>query len=123
MPLGINNYDGKMDPNIWLRWYSSVVEAAGGNDTTMMLNFPDVMEQTPLTWLESLCPDSIDSWHALKKAFVTNYQGSFEGPGNKYDLRSCKQRHDESLREFNRRFWAIKATCVPIPDNEVTDYF
>nr|CAB3498769.1 unnamed protein product [Digitaria exilis] len=122
-PPGIANFDGKQDPNIWLRRYSSAIEASGGDDISKMLYFPVAMEQGPLTWLESLHPDSIDSWHALKKAFVSNYQGSFERPGSKYELRACKQKPDESLRDYNRRFFAIKASCVPIPDSEVIDYF
>nr|CAB3476548.1 unnamed protein product [Digitaria exilis] len=122
-PPGITNFDGKQDPNIWLRRYSSAIEASGGDDISKMLYFPVAMEQGPLTWLESLHPDSIDSWHALKKAFVSNYQGSFERPGSKYELRACKQKPDESLRDYNRRFFAIKASCVPIPDSEVIDYF
>ncbi|MBS2634136.1 hypothetical protein KFY46_25730, partial [Salmonella enterica subsp. enterica serovar 1,4,[5],12:i:-] len=44
-------------------------------------------------------------------------------PGIKYELRACKQKPDESLRDYNRRFFAIKASCVPIPDSEVIDYF
>ncbi|KAF8745039.1 hypothetical protein HU200_013449 [Digitaria exilis] len=122
-PPGIANFDGKQDPNIWLRRYSSAIEASGGDDISKMLYFPVAMEQGPLTWLESLHPDSIDSWHRLKKAFVSNYQGSFECPGSKYELRACKQKPDESLRDYNRRFFAIKASCVPIPDSEVIDYF
>ncbi|KAF8666369.1 hypothetical protein HU200_053472 [Digitaria exilis] len=122
-PPDIANFDGKQDPNIWLRRYSSAIEASEGDDISKMLYFPVAMEQGPLTWLESLHPDSIDSWHALKKAFVSNYQGSFERPGSKYELRACKQKPDESLRDYNRRFFAIKASCVPIPDSEVIDYF
>nr|CAB3504581.1 unnamed protein product [Digitaria exilis] len=101
-PSGITNFDGKQDPNIWLCQYSSAIEAAGEDDISKMLYFPIAMEQGPLTWLESLCPDSIDSWHALKKAFVSNYQGSFERPDSKYELRACKQKPDESLlfRDF-----------------------
>nr|CAB3492390.1 unnamed protein product [Digitaria exilis] len=122
-PPGVTNFDGKQDPNIWLRRYSSAIEASGGDDISKMLYFPVAMEQGSLTWLESLRPDSIDSWHALKKAFVSNYQGSFERPGSKYEFRACKQKPEESLRDYNRRFFAIKASCVPIPDSEVIDYF
>jgi hypothetical protein len=34
------------------------------------------LESTPLTWLESLKPNSIDSWEDLKRAFIDNFQGS-----------------------------------------------
>nr|CAB3502309.1 unnamed protein product [Digitaria exilis] len=122
-PSGITKFDEKQDPNIWLRRYSSAIEAAGGDYISKMLYFPVAIEQGLLTWLESLCTDSIDSWHALKKAFVSNYQGSYERPGSKYELRACKKKSNESLCDYNRRFFAIKASCVPIPDSEVIDYF
>nr|CAB3446762.1 unnamed protein product [Digitaria exilis] len=109
-PPGVTNFDGKQDPNIWLRRYFSAIEASGGDDISKMLYITVAMEQGPLTWLESLRPDSIDSWHALKKAFISNYQGSFERPGSKYKLRACKQKPDESLRDYNRQFFATKAS-------------
>jgi hypothetical protein len=32
------------------------------------------LEATPLTWLESLKKDSIDSWDDLKAVFTDNFQ-------------------------------------------------
>lgn len=112
-----------MVANIWLRRYSSPIEAAGGDDITKMLCLPVVMEQAPLTWLESFGPDSIDSWHSLKKVSVTNFHCSFECSGNKYEHGSCKQKPDESLHKYNRRFWVKKATCIPIPNAEIINMF
>jgi hypothetical protein len=34
-----------------------------------------VLELAPLAWLESLKPDSIDSWEDLKRVFVENFPG------------------------------------------------
>jgi hypothetical protein len=32
------------------------------------------LEPAPLTWLEILKPNSIDSWEDLKQAFIDNFQ-------------------------------------------------
>lgn len=122
-PSGIMIYDGKLDPSVWLMRYSSSIQAVGGDDYTKMLYFPVVMDQAPLVWLKSLAPNSISSWHALKRAFVTNFQGSCKKPGSKYELAVVKQKPDETLREFNKRFWDVNANCKPIPDSDVIDAF
>ena len=66
-------YDGKQDPTQWLRLYSTAVSVAGGDTNTKVLYFPMVLEPAPLTWLESLKPESIHSWDDLKKVFVDNF--------------------------------------------------
>ena len=81
------------------------------------------MDPSPLTWLEAVPERSIDSWHALKKVFVNNFQGSSNRLDSKYALSSCKQRSDESMREYNRWFWEKKSTCVQLSECEVIDIF
>ena len=44
------------------------------------------LESAPLTWLESLKPESIDSWDDVKKAFVDNLQGSMAWAGTHLNL-------------------------------------
>jgi hypothetical protein len=34
------------------------------------------LDPAPLTWLESLSNNSIDSWEGLKKVFIDNFQGA-----------------------------------------------
>ena len=75
-PTNIQKYDGKQDPAQWLRLYSTAVSVVGGDTNTKVLYFPMALEATPLTWLESLTPESIHSWKDLKNAFVDNFQGS-----------------------------------------------
>jgi hypothetical protein len=47
------------------------VEVSGGSNSIKALYFPVALESVPLTWLESLKPNSIDSWEDLKRAFMT----------------------------------------------------
>jgi hypothetical protein len=57
-PIGITKYDGKQAPQQWLRCYSTAIEVAGGSNIT---NAPMALDPAPLTWLESLNNNSIDS--------------------------------------------------------------
>src|SRR5687768_8944317 len=89
-PLGITKYDGKQDLVQWLCCYSVSVQAAGGNDDTKVIYFPICMEAAPLTWIESLDKNSIDSWKDLKVAFTNNYAGAMQRPGNRINLSQVK---------------------------------
>jgi hypothetical protein len=59
----------------WLYCYSTAIEVAGGSNTIKVVYFPMALEPAPLTWLESLPNESIDSWEGLKKVFIDNFQG------------------------------------------------
>jgi hypothetical protein len=43
---------------------------------------------------------------------VGNFQGTYERPGNSWDLRACTQKPGESLRDFIRRF---SKSCTELP--------
>jgi hypothetical protein len=74
-PIGITKYDGKQAPQQWLRCYSTTIEVARGSNITKVIYFPMALDPAPLTWLESLSNNSIDSWERLKKVFINNFQG------------------------------------------------
>jgi hypothetical protein len=48
-PLGIVTYEGTSDPNLWLRCYSTSIQAAGGDNDTKVLHFPMALGTGPLT--------------------------------------------------------------------------
>jgi hypothetical protein len=75
-PIGITKYDGKQAPQQWLRCYSTAIEVAGGSNITKVIYFLMALDPAPLTWLESLSNNSIDSWEQLKKVFNDNFQGA-----------------------------------------------
>jgi hypothetical protein len=60
-PIGITKYDGKQAPQQWLRCYSTAIEVAGGSNITKVIYFSMDLDPAPLTWLESLSSNSIDS--------------------------------------------------------------
>jgi len=54
------------------------------------------MEAAPLTWLESLKKNSINSWDDLKTVLTSNYAGPMQHPGNKIVLSHKKVRPCEA---------------------------
>jgi hypothetical protein len=58
------------------------------------------LDSVPLTWLESLKLNSIDSWENLKWAFIDNFQGSMIRVGTCHDLSQVKQEMNETLRSY-----------------------
>jgi hypothetical protein len=88
--VGIPKYDDKQDPCQWIRFYSVAIEVSGGSNSTKALYFPVALESTPLTWLESLKPNPIDSWEDLKQAFIDNFQVSKIRAGTHHDLSQVK---------------------------------
>jgi hypothetical protein len=96
---------------------------AGGSNTTKVVYFPMALEPAPLTWLESLPNDSIDSWEGLKKVFIDNFQGAITSAGTRHDLAQCKQERNELLRSYTRRFFDVRATIANITEEDIIDCF
>src|SRR5438132_172951 len=103
-PKGIKTYDGDRDPETWLRVYTTVIKAAGGNQNTMANYLPVVLSPTVQDWLTELPANSINSWGYLCARFISNFQGTFTKPGVEWVLYQITQKKDESLWEFIRRF-------------------
>jgi hypothetical protein len=74
-------------------------------------------------WLESLKPNSINSWEDLKWAFINNFQGSMIKVGTRHDLSQVKQEMNETLRSYTWRFFKTRATITNITDEDVIHCF
>jgi hypothetical protein len=120
-PLGITKYHAKQDPVQWLRCYALSIENVCGNNDTKCLYFPFCLDQTPLTWLESLEKYSIDKWDQLKEQFTSNFTGVMGCSGTRMDLAMVKQEQGETLRKYMWRFFEKHATVVDVSDKEVID--
>jgi hypothetical protein len=96
---------------------------SGGSKMTKVIYFPMALESAPLTGLESLKQDSIDSWEDLKKTFIDNFQGSMLCAGTLHDLSQVKQEENETIRYYTRRFFKIHATITNITDEDVIHCF
>jgi hypothetical protein len=52
----------------------------------MAAYFPLVMGDTPSLWLNNLPARSITSWADLSQAFTSNFQVTYNRPGNAFNL-------------------------------------
>jgi hypothetical protein len=53
------------------------------------------------------------------RVFEGNFKGTYMRPGNSWDLRSCKQKPSESLRDYIRRFSKQRTELRNITDSDV----
>jgi hypothetical protein len=119
----IEKYDGRSNPSIWLKMYSIAARASGGNEDHMVGYFPLVMGKAPLMWLDNLPAECITSWATLSRLFMTNYQATYNRPGNTHHLARVRMRHDETLREYTNRYFENHNTLVGVDDEDVIAYY
>ena len=86
------------------------------NDDFIIHNLPLFLADLAREWLEHLPSNAIQSWVDVKEIFVGNFQGMYKRLGNPWDLKNCRQKADETLRGYIRRF---SRQCNELPN--VTD--
>ena len=52
-----------------------------------------------------------------------NFQGTYVRPGNSWDLRGCRQKPNESLHDYVRRFSKQCTELPSVKDSEVISAF
>jgi hypothetical protein len=119
----IEKYDGRSDPSIWLKMYSIAARASCSNEDHMARYFPLVMGKAPLLWLDNLPVDCITSWATLSRLFTTNYQATYNRPGNTHHLARVRMRSDEILREYTNRYFENRNTLAGVKDEDVIVYY
>jgi hypothetical protein len=119
----IETYDSHSDPNIWLMMYSIAARASGGNEDRMAGYFPLMMGKAPLLWLDNLPAECITSWATLSRLFTTNYQGTYNRPGNTHHLARVRMRRDETLREYTNRYLENRNTLAGVKDEDIISYY
>ena len=68
-----------------------------------MRYIPLMLQRSARTWLNSLPPESINSWLDFEEVFNCNFTGTYLRPGNAQLLALCKQKTDESYRAYLTR--------------------
>ena len=104
-PTNLTKYSGETNPELWLADYRLACQLGGADDDLLIIrNLPLHLVDSARAWLEHLPERMIHGWADLVTIFVGNFQGTYVHPGNSWDLRSCRQKPNESLRDFIRRF-------------------
>jgi hypothetical protein len=103
--------------------YYITVKAAGGNFDHMASYFPLVMGDASSLWLNNLPAGSITSWADLSQAFTSNFQETYNRPGNAFNLLRVTMKPGERLRDYTNRLFENRNTCVGVPDDQVVDSY
>jgi hypothetical protein len=75
------------------------------------------------SWLINLLEGSIHSCDQLCVMFIGNFQGTYERPSTAEALKTIKQKHDESLRDYVKHFCNARNGIPYIQDIEIINAF
>ena len=59
--IGVEPYEGRMNPTQWLQAYATAVCATGGDSNVMVSYLPIMLTPAAMSWFTSLAPNSIGS--------------------------------------------------------------
>src|SRR3954469_6147267 len=99
-PKEIEKYDPSYNPSVWLDTYLMAMGIAGHTDLLAARYLPLMMEGACRQWINTLPPDSIDSWEEMRDAFVRHFEGSYTRATTIEDLERCVQGPRESTRSW-----------------------
>src|SRR5664279_4111160 len=116
-------YDGTLEPKTWLEDYLTAVRCQRGTRTTAMQYLQLHLTVSACAWLKSLPAGSIRSWEQLAHDFAKNFQATFKRPASIEELRSCKQKHGESIRAYIQRWTILRNFAEDISEESAVDAF
>jgi hypothetical protein len=100
-----------------LSTYYVTIKAASGGFDHMAAYFPLVMGDAPSLWLNNLPAGNINSWVDLSQAFTSNFQVTYNHPGNAFNLERIIMKPKERLYNYTNRFFENRNTCVGVRDD------
>jgi hypothetical protein len=100
----IDRYDASSNPEEFIQIYQTVIEAVSGDDWVKAKFLPTTLSGVARSWLINLPEGSIHSWDLLCAMFIGNFQGTHEHPSTVETLKTIKQKHNKSLRDYVKRF-------------------
>jgi hypothetical protein len=84
---------------------------------------PTTLTGVARSWLINLLEGSVTSWDQLCAMFIDNFQGTYEHPSTAKMLKTIRQKHDESLRDYVKRFYNVRNTIPYIQNIEIINVF
>jgi hypothetical protein len=81
------------------------------------------MGKAPLLWLDNLLVECIISWATLTQQFMTNYQVTYNRPGNTHHLARVRMWRDETLREYTNHYFENRNTLAGVKGEDVITYY
>jgi hypothetical protein len=118
--MTLTKYNGETKPELWLADFRLACQLGGATDDRVIIRqLPLFLSDTARAWLEDLPPRQIHDWDDLVRVFEGNFKETYIRPGNSWDLRSCKKKPGESLRDYIRRFSKQRTELPNITDSDV----
>jgi hypothetical protein len=100
-----------------------VIEDAGGYDQVKANYLCMALSSVARSCLVNLPKGTIYNWYQLCAMFIGNFQGTYERPSTTETLKTIKQKHDESLRDYVKHFCNAKNTNLNIQNIEIVNAF
>jgi hypothetical protein len=119
----IDQYGGSSNPEEFIQVYQTIIEAVGGDDLVNTNFLHTTLSEAARSWLINLPEVFIHSWDQLCAMFIRNFQGTYERPSTVETLKIIKQKHDESLRDYVKRFCNVRNDIPHIQDIEIINAF
>jgi len=116
-------FDGRQEPSSWLEDYKIAVSCQRGTTTTAMQYIQLMLVGSARDWLKSKPRNAYDSWDDFTEDFVKNFAATCEWPATYEKLRACRQRSDESLRSYIRRWTTIRNSAGTVSEDRAIDTF
>jgi hypothetical protein len=75
------------------------------------------------SWMKKLPEGSIDSWETFEDLFVKNFRSTCKKSASIEQLRTCKQKPDETIRAYIQRWSIIKNSAENVSNERAIDAF
>jgi hypothetical protein len=123
LPHDQQKYDGSQEPKLGLSDYLQEVQILGGTRATAMQSLRLHLTSAAWSWLSALPNDSIEIWGELESQFTRNFRSTYKRPTSLEEVKSCKQRKDETLCSYKHRWSIIKNSAEHVSDKWAVDAF
>src|SRR4051812_31072169 len=120
---GTKTYNGSTKPQDWLIDYATAVKIAGGNLRWAIRYVPQMLEGPARVWLNNLPAGRINCWLDFEEMFVSNFTSTYKRPNRPQQLAMCKQRPNETDREFLTRWCNLRNSCEGVIESKAISWF
>ncbi|XP_028091551.1 uncharacterized protein LOC114291866 [Camellia sinensis] len=101
-----NLYVGKGNLTSHIQHYTQAMTLWSNNGPIMCQMFSSSFNEMPLRWFYKLETRSINDWKQLQQVFISSFITNSQLPKEVDVLLTTKKDIMESLREYNKRYWA-----------------